>query len=128
VTDKEDIVRLLSFQNGNRGYGDQAGAVLLITADMRAFTMLGERNQAWIDGGLFAMSLNYALHSLGLGACMLNWSVEKGQDEALRAAFAIPEQEVVIMMMAVGHMPERLRVARSPRRPLKSVLSPLAHR
>ncbi len=107
--------RMLGFQNGNRGFGHLAGAVLAVTSDMRAFTDFGERNQCWIDGGLFAMTLAYALHAQGLGVCMLNWSVRPQKDRYLRRAFAIPDHEAVITLMAVGHMPERFRVAASPR-------------
>lgn len=111
----------LSFQNGNRGFGHLASAVIVVTADMRGFLSVGERNQAWVDGGLFAMSVNYALHALGLGACMLNWSVEDKVDRAMRKAMRIPDHEAVITMMAVGNIPEQLRVAQSPRKPLEQV-------
>jgi nitroreductase len=111
----------LRYQNGNRGF-EVIPVVLVITSDLRCFLEPSERYQAWIDGGLFAMSLNYALHSLGLGACMLNWSVDAPTDAAMRAANAIPEHESIIMMMAVGHLPERFRVAQSPRRPIDEVL------
>jgi nitroreductase len=50
---------LLSFHHGNSGFGHKLGAVLVVTVDIREFDMIGERNQPWIDGGLFAMSLVY---------------------------------------------------------------------
>lgn len=113
--------RALKYQNGNRGF-ELIPIVLVITSDLRCFLEPSERYQAWIDGGLFAMSLDYALHSLGLGACMLNWSVDASTDAAMRMANAIPEHESIIMMMAVGHLPERFRVAQSPRRPIEEIL------
>lgn len=113
---------LLKYQNGNRGFGDQADKVLIVTADLRAFTSIGERHQCWIDGGMFAMSLVYALHSLGIGSCCLNWSVEKQADQGLRTAADIPDYEAVIMMLAIGYLPEQLRVTQSPRKALREVL------
>ncbi|WP_029007574.1 nitroreductase family protein [Azospirillum halopraeferens] len=124
-SDAEQKRRVLSFQNGNRGFGDQASKVLVVTSDLQHFTSVGERFQCWIDGGLFAMSLVYALHALGLGTCMLNWSVVKETDRAMRATAGIPDNEVVIMMIAVGHLPETLSVAHSLRKPLEEVL--IAH-
>lgn len=121
-TDPEQRRRILSFQNGNRGFGDGAAQLLVVTADLQHFTSAGERYQGWIDGGLFAMSLVHALHALGLGACMLNWSVTRETDTAMRAAVGIPDSELVIMMVAVGRLPERLRVAFSARKPLSDVL------
>lgn len=68
--------KVLSCQNGNRGFGDQASTVLIVTSNLEHFASIGERYQGWIDGGMFSMSLVYGLHSLGLGTCCLNWSVK----------------------------------------------------
>jgi len=114
---------LLALQNGNRGFGDTAGRILVITSRAEAFHTVGERYQGWIDGGLFAMSLIYALHSLGLGSCCLNWSVEPATDRALKRAAGIRPGDQVIMLLAVGHLPEMLTVARSARRPVEEVLT-----
>ncbi|MCM0592907.2 MAG: nitroreductase family protein [Gloeotrichia echinulata DEX184] len=118
----EDKRKVLSYQSGNRGFGYQASKVLIVVSDLENFTLIGERNQCWIDGGMYAMSLVYALHSLGLGTCCLNWSVEKSLDKALKKATGIKDSESVIMMIAVGHLPEEFKVAQSPRKPVKEVL------
>jgi len=118
----EDKQKVLSFQNGNRGFGDQSSKVLIVVSELENFTSIGERNQAWIDGGMYAMSLVYALHSLGLGTCCLNWSVEAYVDKALKKATAIKDSESVIMMIAVGHLPDELKVAQSPRKQVHEVL------
>jgi nitroreductase len=120
--DRETIAAALKWQNGNRGFGDTAGAVFVVTSDMRIFKDIGERNQCWVDGGMFAMSLCYALHGLGIGSCMLNWSQPMDRDADMRCALGIPDNEAVITMMAAGHIPDTLRVAISPRRRLDQVL------
>ena len=119
---EEDKQKVLSYQNGNRGFGEQASKVLIVTSELQNFTSVGERNQCWIDGGMYAMSLVYALHSLGLGTCCLNWSVEYHVDQKLRKAAEISDSEAVIMMIAVGHLPDQLKVAQSPRKKVKEVL------
>ena len=70
---------LLSYQSGNRGFGSKLGAVLLVPLDLRQFDIVGERNQGWVDGGLFAMSLVYALHAAGLGTCAKFQRIDKDQ-------------------------------------------------
>jgi len=119
---EEDKQKVLSYQNGNRGFGEQINKVLIITSDLQHFTTAGERNQCWIDGGMFSMSLVYALHSLGLGSCCLNWSVQHYVDRELRRVAGIPDSEAVMMMIGVGHLPEKLKVAQSPRKDLSEVL------
>ena len=82
---------------------------------------MNERNQCWIDGGLFAMSLVLGLHAQGLGTCFLNWSKSSPRDRAMRALLKLPPEEVIIVLVAVGHLPDTLEVARSARPPLDSV-------
>lgn len=119
---------LLTYHHGNSGFGHKLGAVLIVTVDLRGFDMIGERNQPWIDGGLFAMSLAYALHAARLGTCMMNWSEDCDHDQLLRKEFNIPDNEVIITFLGVGHVPEVFEVAASPAPDLKSVLSELTVR
>jgi nitroreductase len=123
VFDEPDAVQhALSFQGGHRGFGHTVPCVMIITADLQAYYKPGERFQGWIDGGLFTMSLMYGLHAERLGSCCLNWNVTRKDDLPMRRALGIPDNEVVITMLAVGPLPDELRVAESPRRPLDEVL------
>jgi nitroreductase len=126
ILDRATMDKALSFQNGNIGFGDKAGAVLIITSDRRGFLDYSERNQCWIDGGLFAMTLCYALHAQGYGTCMLNWSVTADKDKALREAIPIPEHEAIITFMSVGVMKPEFRVATSPREAVDTAFSVIA--
>jgi nitroreductase len=119
---RERMDEMLRFQNGNRGFGDRLGAVIVVASDMRAFTSMGERNQCWVDGGIFAMSMALALHSLHVGACMLNWSVEPGRDRALRRCLGIEDHYAIITMMGAGHVADELTVAASPRRSIGEII------
>jgi nitroreductase len=112
----------LELQNGNRGFRESIDVVLVVTCDLRAFGDPTERNQAWIDGGMFAMTLLHALHFLGLGACALNWCTTWAQDRTFRQAVGIPANECILMLVAVGHLPSTLRVARSKRRDVSEIL------
>jgi len=118
----EEAREVLKYQNGNSGFRDTIPAVALVTADLQLSTGSGERNQAWIEGGLFSMSLVWALHALGLDSCMLNMSVSNAHADRLRASEGISDSEVIIMMIAIGHGRKGHRVARSPRRPTSAVV------
>ena len=122
-TGAEEKARVLSYQSGNRGFGQEVGAVLIVTSNMEHLNLIGERYQHWIDGGLFAMVLALAFHAKGMGACMLNWSVTKDIDKAMRACVGIPDNEAVITMIGVGHLKEVFRVPFSQRKPTDLVLS-----
>lgn len=121
--DPETIARALRHQNGNRGFGHTVNRLLVVTAKLGAFVYAGERNQCWIDGGLFSMSLMLALHGLGLASCPLNWNHEAPTDQAFRRQFGVPDDEVVIMFIAVGHYKPGYSICASPRLPVSSVLT-----
>lgn len=112
----------LKWQPGNGGFGHLADKAFVVTADLTAFSTSSERNQAFVDGGLFAMSLVYGLHALGYGSCMLAWSKRPRDEQKMRTALGIPANEVIIMMIAAGHLPDTYVVAQSQRRPLSDVL------
>ncbi|WP_426120422.1 nitroreductase family protein [Kocuria sp. LHG3120] len=120
---RRNIDRILKHQAGNRGFGHTAQGIFVVTSDMQMFGGSGERNQSWIDGGLFAMSLVLALHGLGVGTCMLNWSKRNKASRFLRAEASIPDNENVIALIAVGYPDKNARVARSPRRAIENILS-----
>lgn len=121
-TKSSDIDLLLSYQDGNKGFGNTASALVVCTSDLSNFYKVGERNQGFVDGGLFAMTLVYAFHALGVGTCMLNWSQSAHSDRSFRKVCKIPEKEVIITMIAVGPLREEYQVAQSPRREPSDVL------
>ncbi len=117
--------QLLSHQNGNRGFGHKIPVLLAITADMRTFFDASERNEPYIDGGLFSMSLIIALQSQGLITCCLNLCVSPKTDKAIHKLLGIDKSERLLMLLAVGHPKEKNLVPRSIRRNTDEVLKRL---
>ncbi len=118
----EDKKQALRYQSGNRGFGEDASKILVLTSELGNFLSVGERNECWIDGGMYAMSLVYALHSLGLGACCLNWCVRRQVDREFKRVMGFSDSESIVMMIAVGHLPSHLAVPASHRKSLAEVL------
>ena len=116
------VARVLAHQNGNSGFTHVVPVVALVTVDTRLFSGPGERNQPWIEGGIFSMSFVWALHALGLASCMLNMSLTNSRVDSLRNEFGIDDCELVIMMIAIGHARRGHRIARSPRRSIDEVV------
>jgi nitroreductase len=116
------VQKLLSLQSGNRGFGHRVPALLIVTSDLRLFVDPIERYQAWIDGGMFSMSLLLALHAGGIGTVPLNWAVLNQRDEALRQVADIPAWERVIMMIGCGVPCHDATATRSTRRAVAEIL------
>ncbi len=123
LTEPARIKAALQLQNGNRGFTDSVPTLAVVTVDRRYFRGPGERNQRWIDGALFAMTLVWGLHAQGLATCMLNWSMGATATRALRERLELGDEQDVICMIAIGHASEGFHVARSRRRPIDQVLS-----
>lgn len=115
------IKSVLDLQGGFGGY-DMPPRLLLITADLDAFLFATERNQPFVDGGLFMMSLLLGLTQVGLGSCSLNTAMGTDRDAAIRKIIDIPDNEVFISFVAVGHYAPEIHVPRSKRIDVDRVL------
>lgn len=111
----------LALQNGNAGFRESVPWVAVVTVDTRLFAGPGERNQPWVDGGLFAMTLVWALHAVGVASCLLNWSMANEDSDRARKVVGVPDHEVIITFVAIGYPRDGHLVARSPRRPVSEV-------
>lgn len=120
-TDKDVIVKALKIQGGFSGY-DTPPALMLITADLQSFIATNERNEAYVDGGLFAMSLLYSLEANNLAACPLNTMFNKKTNAETRELLHIPDNEVFIMYIAVGHFQETSKICLSKRLGIDHIL------
>lgn len=117
-----NIRDVLSLLTGHKGFGESIGGLLLIAADLRIYCGARERNQAYLEGGLFAMSLIYALHSMGLGTCVLNCSITQEKDKALRSVLQLDEAHTPIVFIAIGHLPPEIKLTHSQRLNLDDVI------
>jgi nitroreductase len=115
---KKEIIRL---HPGTNGFGEIANKFLVITSDLRCYGGVGERNQVFIDGALFAMSIINALHYYSIGCCALHWGGIIKQDKELRKYVRMNLAETVIMLLAVGSYPETFNVAKSCKRDIGAI-------
>ncbi|AQS52648.1 hypothetical protein BW727_100240 [Jeotgalibaca dankookensis] len=117
------IKKVLKQQGGLTGNGDNLKKLLLITSDKQYMTGGTERNQTYIDGGLYTMSLLYALESANIATCTLNTSFSLEKEKKIRELLNINESEDFIAFVAVGTYPELVKVAKSPRDNYSSFLT-----
>ena len=119
--DKELAGKVLSHQGGF-GYTQMPEVLLTITVSNSAFVSPFERNQSFIDGGLYAMSVLYGLEAESLAAVPLNASLNARNRDSVQRLLAIDPSDEIIMFIAVGDHPEESVVPVSDRRPTTSFL------
>ncbi|HRY31081.1 MAG TPA: nitroreductase family protein [Candidatus Paceibacterota bacterium] len=121
VIDEKLIKSILAVHGGIRGFDHTISKILVIAGDINHFSGSNERNQVFIDGGMFSMSVVYSLHALGIGSCCLNWSVDFTKDIKLRKILKLNKSESVIMIVAVGHYPDKVKICQSHRKSIDEV-------
>ncbi|SHF60870.1 nitroreductase family protein [Vibrio gazogenes] len=112
---------IYDIHQGNRGFGHKVNKLLIITSDLAYFSGTHERNQSFIDGGIFLMSLLNALHFKGIASCTLNWSATSEQDRKIRQVINIKDSENIIALIAIGNYKESFYVAQSNRKGLDEI-------
>lgn len=122
IVGKDKLKAVLRLQNGNRGFGDRANKLLIVSVDRSSYLNVLEHNCVYVDGGIYVMNLLYALHYYHIGACTLNWSVTPDTDHELKKILAIDETEAVVALIAIGHVPNEFKVAASHRLNVSSIM------
>lgn len=116
LENKSLIDKVLNIQGGMAGYTKNIHQLLILTTDRSYFYTVGERNQMFIDGGLFLMNLLYSLHFYKIANCPANWGKTVKEERMLEKYIKIPESEKIICMIPIGIAEENFRVALSRRR------------
>jgi nitroreductase len=94
----------------------------VVTVDIRNFTGSNERNQMWIDGGIFLQQLLLSIHAKGWASCPMNFSSTNGQANKLRKLANIADYEEIICFVSVGEEDRNIVPAHSLRKTAASVL------
>lgn len=116
------IAALLNEQGGAKGFADQVSSLFVVSSDVAAWGGGKQRNQLYVDGGLFCMQLLLACHALGVATCPLNLAVSHAIEDNIRRLADIPHGQRLIMMIAAGYPHPDAKVANAPRRPLDEIL------
>ncbi len=120
INDKKEIKELLNIQGGFNGY-ELPPCLILVTSDIQDFIDISERNQPYIDGGIFAMSLIYALEYQGFATCTLNTMFDSKKMKKTRNLLGIPESENLIVYISVGNFKNKYSVPKSFRYPMSEI-------
>lgn len=119
--DRETMNTLLQYQGGNGGFTESIKALFIITTDTESFTNL-EKNQVFVDGGLFSMNLLLALHSKGIGACCLNTCFPFTTELKVKKTGKIKSSERLIMMVGIGYLKDEFKCAYSIKKEVDEIL------
>ena len=120
--DPARINALLALQGGARGFAENVPTLIVVTSEITAWGGPQQRNQPYVDGGLYAMMLLLALDAYGFLTCPLNLAITNRTERAIKVTGEIPLRERLVIMIAVGTQPDHpIRAANSPRQKTEMV-------
>ena len=122
VTTPEQIEAMKPYLQGIGGIALENAHYFVITFDMLAFERIGERNQGWLNVGLFAMNFVNALHSRKIGSCFIQWANSNREEAALKRQLGLHDSERIGVVVVAGAYPDEFDVPVSRRRSLSEVL------
>jgi nitroreductase len=110
----EEKTRVLMAQGSATPFSDSAEMAIIITGDMNRYYSF-EQHLMYVDASLFAMSLMYALTAKGIANIPLTQCIKRKALKRIKEEFKIPQNEMPVIMLAIGDYPEETKVAKSER-------------
>lgn len=123
ITNPELKNRICEIQGGAREFGENSGALLIITSDISLYEP-SERRIPMLDCGIFIMNLVYAYYEMHIGTCILNGSFSIDREKKMRNVVPIPENEMYSAVIALSKIPdgEDILVANSIKRNVDDII------
>ncbi len=117
----EYLSQIGSNLQGIGGFADVADKFLLVTAKTSAYSIY-ERNQYIVSSGIFAGYLTLALQAYNIAACTVQRSLlwDDAWDQFAKK-HGIPEDEQIVVMLAIGGFKEKTTVPVSKRFPIEKI-------
>lgn len=100
-----------------------ADKFIVITGNIRAFS-INEQNDWLVSSSIFAGYLSLALHSKGIGSCVIRKDLIEDSTycKRLREMLSIPEDEQIIIEIAIGNYKEHFNVPISYRKNVDDII------
>lgn len=119
----ERVKQLINLPAGTKGWGNNAPMVCVVVGQLRAYWKPRDRHLIYIDSALAAMGFMYALETLGLSSCPINWPDVASREKRMADALGLEPDQRPIMLIAVGYPDPDGAVPFSQKQPLDSLRS-----
>ncbi|MBQ0744707.1 MAG: nitroreductase family protein [Pseudomonas sp.] len=101
--DPQDIAQVSELPMGVAGFNHNFPAMVAIVGRMRAYPHARDRHVIYIDGALAAMSFIYALETLGVSSCSINWPDIPERERAATKLLGLEPDERIVMFISLGY-------------------------
>jgi nitroreductase len=112
------VKKVASIPMGTAGYYDNIPVIVVIIGKLRAYFSERDRHLIYIDSSLAAMSFMYALETMGLSSCSINWPDIHKKERKIKNILGLDPDERPIMMISLGYPDPGKLVCYSQKKPL----------
>ena len=113
---------IINYSYGKGGLYLDGVNTFIISFDENGLISVGERNQGYLNAGLFAMNFVNALHSLGIGSCFIQFSNTIKEEDELKKINEIPLNERIAVILYAGYYDNKSILSISPRKEIKKYI------
>jgi len=115
--------RLFDMLHGTGGVDFEEATFGVVSFEVAGLSFAGERNQGYLNVGLFALGLVYAFHSRGIGSCLVQFGNTVSEENELREWLHLGPSERVGVCIAFGYYAPSEMFPNSCRRDSAEVVS-----
>jgi nitroreductase len=121
IDDPNLLKEVVSFPMGTIGYEKSVPVMIVIVGNLDAYFDERDRHVIYIDASLASMSLMYALETMGLSSCAINWPDIEEREVKMERFLGLKRYQRPIMCLALGYPDPVGMVAFSEKRPLDQI-------
>lgn len=119
IIDEPDLLKeVVKLPMGIKGYEEGIPMLIVIVGNLDAYFDERDRHVIYIDASLANMTMMYALETLGLSSCSINWPDMEGSERKMERLLKLKKHQRPLMCMAVGYPDPEGMVAFSEKRTL----------
>jgi len=122
-TRKDLVKQVVSIPFGTVGYSENVPAVAVLVGKLESYFSARDRHAIYVDSSLAAMSFAFALETLGLSTCMINWPDFEPLEQKMQRTLNLAYSDRVIMLMAIGYADPEATVPYSQKKSLEVIRS-----
>jgi nitroreductase len=117
----DEVETVAELALGAQGFRHNIPVIGVLVGKLRAYFDERDRHLIYIDCSLAAMSFMYALETLGLASCALNWPDVRRMENKMASLLNLEPDERVIMLISLGYPDPSGMVAHSQKKSINQL-------
>ncbi|MFD0794950.1 nitroreductase family protein [Mucilaginibacter litoreus] len=119
IDDPELVKKAVTLPMGTAGYGQSIPVFVVLVGNLDAYFEERDRHVIYIDASLASMSFMFALETLGLSSCAINWPDIEEREQKMSNFLKLERHQRPIMCIGIGYADPEGMVAFSEKRSLQ---------